>query len=241
MLLLRSYSLSFSVLLFSASSYSESPKLHFQHYPLTEEDVHSAVESGLTLGLEAIGLRFHAASDNIGAPIQMDGADERLGSFIHSSGSKNKTTGFVVDVLTPYSWIQRQAALKAVNGEGMTVGDVTEEMKEPILRILCHPNTPVMAQQGILGVEVDSVTLRSTDKMNPEVLEPIQTERLAMPVRVGLATVTDFGPLLADFQLSEVRRIAALDKKGEFFVVIVSAEDERKDFKVKTKHFKRLP
>lgn len=38
-----------------------------------------------------------------------------------------------------------------------------------------------------------------------------------------------------------VKRIASLDKKGEFFIVVIGGTGEEKKFKVKTKHFNRLP
>ena len=50
-----------------------------------------------------------------------------------------------------------------------------------------------------------------------------------------------FTSQIAAFDLDEVKKIAALDKKGEFFIVIIGTTGEEKKFKVKTKHFKRLP
>ena len=41
--------------------------------------------------------------------------------------------------------------------------------------------------------------------------------------------------------MGEVLQISAMDKKGEFFVRVIGTTGEEKDFKVKTKHFKRLP
>ncbi|MCP4897032.1 MAG: hypothetical protein GY906_08660, partial [bacterium] len=46
---------------------------------------------------------------------------------------------------------------------------------------------------------------------------------------------------LALFDLGEVERVAALDKKGEFFIVVIGTTGEEKKFKVKKKHFERLP
>ena len=226
-------------LCFSSSVEPKDTKQPFSHHPLTETDVDTAVKSGLTLETKKVGLRFKAASDDLGDFQRVD--DERLGHWLTGSGSRMDTTGFVVEVFTPYSWIQRVASLRAADGSGMTTEEVTEGMKEPVLRILCHPNTPVSSQEGVVGVEVERVTLRSTAKREYEVIEPSQTEPLAMPARRGNAVLTDIGPLLASFPMEEVLRIAKLDKKGEFYIDIVSATGEEKDFKVKTKHFSRLP
>ena len=44
----------------------------------------------------------------------------------------------------------------------------------------------------------------------------------------------------AFFDLEQVAEIAKLDKKGEFFVVVVGTKYNG-EFKIKTKHFERLP
>lgn len=226
-------------LCYSSFGEPEESRQPFTHHPLTDADVESAVKSGLTLETKNVGLRFKAASDDLGDVPRVD--DERLGHWLTGSGSRMDTTGFVVEVFTPYSWIQRVASLRATGGSGMTTEEVTTGMKEPVLRILCHPNTPVSSQEGVVGVEVERVTLRSTAKKEYEVIEPSQTERLAKPARVGTVFVTDIGPLLAYFPMEDVLRIAKLDRKGEFYIDIVSSTGEEKDFKVKTKHFSRLP
>jgi hypothetical protein len=46
---------------------------------------------------------------------------------------------------------------------------------------------------------------------------------------------------LTTFDLEAVQRIAALDNKGEFFIVVIGDTGEEKKFKVKTKHFDELP
>jgi hypothetical protein len=47
--------------------------------------------------------------------------------------------------------------------------------------------------------------------------------------------------MVAYFDMDEVIRISSLDKKGEFFIVVIGTTGEEKKFKVKTKHFERLP
>lgn len=229
----------FLLMTFSSFVASREPDKPFAHFPLTDADVDSAIQSGLTLASDQVGLRLTAASDDVGEFQRV--YDERLGHWLTGGGLSTPTTGFVVEVFTPYSWIQKEASLRAAEGGGMTTDDVTREMKEPLLRVLCHPNTPLKAREGVLGVEVERVSLRSTAKKDWELLEPAQTERLATPVRVGTAIVADIGPLLASFPMEEVSRIADLDPKGEFYIVIVSAAGEEKELKVKTKHFSRLP
>ena len=55
------------------------------------------------------------------------------------------------------------------------------------------------------------------------------------------ASEVGFMAQVATFDIDEVRRVASLDKKGEFFVVVIGDTAEEKKFKVKTKHFDRLP
>jgi hypothetical protein len=229
------------LLLLSVSSFVASKERNkpFAHLPLTDADVESAVKSGLTLDPEKVGLSFTAATRSRD-PLAMEWVPDPRDRF-PTSKTKYETTGFVIEVFTPYSWIQREASLRAAEGTGMTPGDVTEEMKEPVLRILCHPDTPLTAQEGVLGIEVENVTIRSTAKRDFEKLEPARMERLTTPHRVGLRVVAEFGPLLAYFPVEEVLRISKLDRKGEFYIDILSDEGQEKSFKVKTKHFPKLP
>jgi hypothetical protein len=228
----------FLLLAFSSFAVSKERDEPFAHFPLTDADVESAYESGLTLETKKVGLRLKAGSDDLGDLSRVD--RDRHGHWLSGGGGgKIPTTGFVVEVFTPYAWIQREASLRAAKGSGMTAEDVTADMRAPVLRILCHPNMPLNPEDGVFGAEVERVSLRSTSKKDYEVLEPTQTERMPTPAK--FAAATDIGPLLATFHVEGVSRIADLDKKGEFYIDIVSVSGEEKDLKVKTKHFSRLP
>ena len=73
------------------------------------------------------------------------------------------------------------------------------------------------------------------------VVQPIDIVSDAVYARNAFGAEVGFTAQLATFDIDEVRRVASLDKKGEFFVVVIGDTGEEKKFKVKTKHFDRLP
>ena len=95
-------------------------------------------------------------------------------------------------------------------------------------------------QLYVYGKVITEVSLRSTKKNVEDVL-PYSVERVRQELELPSGGVIDMGPLRGDFFLDEVQTLSALDKKGEFYVVVVSEDGKEEKFKIKSKHFKQLP
>jgi hypothetical protein len=143
-------------------------------------------------------------------------------------GSQQATTGFSLEIYTPFSWIAQNASWKAKKYQTFAREGVAPAMLERILRVYANPDRPnEISQRGMFGTAgVEHVIVCSTQKKNFEVLQPIDIDADAVYSRNAFGAV---------------KRIASLDKKGEFFVVVIGNTGEEKKFKVKTKHFDRLP
>ena len=198
----------------------------FRSYPLTDELIAEALEIGAKAKGKMVGLELR---------------DKASGMTMWSFG--DDTTGFSVKIHTPYSWIAQQASWSAKKYKTMRREDVTEQMLEPMLMVICNPDMPrkVVAgsTRGMSGVE--HVIVRSTKKKGFAYIQPKETESGSELAQNAFGAQLEFESLVGYFDMGEVLQISAMDKKGEFFVRIIGTTGEEKDFKVKTKHFKKLP
>ena len=80
--------------------------------------------------------------------------------------------------------------------------------------------------------------MRSTRKKNFEVLQPIDIHADAVYAQNALGAEVGFTTQVATFDLDSVRRIASLDKKGEFFIVVIGDTGEEKKFKERNEKVK---
>ena len=71
-------------------------------------------------------------------------------------------------------------------------------------------------------------------------LQPISVEPGSELQQNAFGAEIELSSAVAQFDINEVIRISGLDKKGEFFIVVIGDTGEEKKFKVKTKHFKHL-
>ena len=199
----------------------------FTSYPLTD----ARIQAAITVGNEAGGRSM--------ALILRDSAQ----SWAMALGDRQATTGFSLEVYTPFSWIAQNASWKAKKYQTYSREDVTPDMLEGLLRVYANPDRPnQVSARGMIGTAgVEHVIVRSTDKKNFEVLQPIHIESDAVYTQNAFGAEVGFTAQLATFDLEEVRRVAALDKKGELFIVVIGDTGEEKKFKIKTKHFDRLP
>lgn len=153
------------------------------------------------------------------------------------------TTGFSLDVYTPFTWIAQNASWEAKKYKEMVAEQVTEEMSDPVLRVYANPDMPTrIGGSGLVGSSgVGHIIVRSTKKKGFEVLQPLETEEDLEYAQNAFGAEVAYSSMVAYFEMEDVIRISNLDKKSEFFIVVVGTTGEEKKFKVKTKHFKRLP
>lgn len=204
----------------------------FRNYPLTDELIAEALEAGVRAKGKMVGLRLVD---------QMQGLARGLGSF--GGRRSDATTGFSVEIHTPFTWITQQASWSAKKYKTMGREDVTEQMLEPVLMVICNPDMPVkVTSRGARGISgVEHVIIRSTKKKGFSYIQPKETESGSELAQNAFGAQLELESLVGYFDMDETLQISAMDKKGEFFVRVIGTTGEEKDFKVKTKHFKKLP
>ena len=200
--------------------------LPFRSYPLTDQAIGMAIQEGMN------------AKGRKTALILQDSFQ----SFSHSMDNSG-STGFSVEVFTPYAWIAQNASWAAKKYQTFSAEDVTEDMWSGLVRVYANPDMPgQVSAKGMVGTSgVDHVIVRSTDKKNFEVLQPVEVVQDAVYAQNAFGAQAEYSTMVALFAMEDVKRISALDKKGEFFIVVIGSTGEEKKFQVKTKHFKRLP
>ncbi len=218
----------------TAFASAEEPGLTVTH-PLTESDIEQALALGNDPDAKLPGVFLGAAGFDF-APMRDD--SNRTGSFIQHR-RRRQTTGFGVELHTPYSWLAKTTRDQATKGREMMPRHVNDKLLAPVMRVLCLSDVPQIDYEGVYGTVVESVTLRATQKGVAD-LTPSHTMRIPDRVRSPEGEVIDMGPLLAEFDIEAVRALGTRDKKGEFFIVIVSEKGKEKKFMVKNKHLKKL-
>jgi len=118
-----------------------------------------------------------------------------------------------IEIFTPYTWITWQASQNAEKYLTMEKSQITKEMSASVLRIF--------------SPQVNHIVIRTTNKEEFSVIQPIEMK-------------LDSDAMESHFSIKEVGELSELDEKGEFFIVLIK-DDEEKKYKVKTKHFKKLP
>ncbi len=203
----------------------------FTHYPLIDSEINLAIAAGTKAKGKACGLSLR------------DSFQSFSNSMAIAGGTPTGSTGFGVDVYTPFAWIAQNASWEAKKYRELELDDVTEEMKEGVLRVFANPDMPTrVSPGGMAGTSgVEHIIIRSTPKKNFEVLQPLETVEDIEYAQNAFGAEVALPSMAGYFALEDVVRISTLDKKGEFFVVVIGTTGEEKKFKIKTKHFKLLP
>jgi len=206
--------------------------------PLSDAEIEEAIALGSDLSKKLPRLFLGAAGSDFGGA-RSD--SNRNNSSLMEHQKSVKTSGFGVEVYTPYAWIARLSRNAAKKGRQMLPSHLNETHLEPVLRVVCHSDVPQDFHEGAYGTAVARATLQSANKKVTDALEPLATTRIPDKIRVPSGELIDIGPLLASFDLGQLQLLSSRDKKGEFFVTIEGDNGETKKFKVKSKHFKQLP
>ena len=149
------------------------------------------------------------------------------------------STGFSLRVYTPMTWIEQLASNAAKEYRPFTLSDITEEMLEPVLRVIVHPDTPsTLTAAGMAGTSsAEHVVLRDENKRL--VVQPTSKDPFTETASSALRDMAYQG-IVAKFPLDALRELRGPKGDKEFFIIVVGARSE-KVFKVKEKHFERLP
>jgi hypothetical protein len=147
-------------------------------------------------------------------------------------------SGYTVVIYTPLKWIEYQAAMAQRELRPFGFADVTTEMREPILRVVALPSrADYITGTGLsMSSSVSRVVL--SDQSKQTTIQPLTNEKGIVETNSALRSFS-YTSASASFNLADVDQIRGEDDKGEFFVVVVGAK-QNKYFKVKTRMFKAL-
>lgn len=148
------------------------------------------------------------------------------------------TSGYTVTIYTPELWIEQLALNAQSEMLPFTVNDITPEMRRPDLRVVALPSrADYITGAGLsMASSVHRVVLNNADRT--ETIQPLQSENGMVEGNSAFRSVT-YTSASASFPMSEVIRLQAQDKRGEFFVVVVG-DNQNKFFKVKARFMKQL-
>lgn len=214
-------------------STDQEPSRPLEDYVLTDDELVQAIEEGRGAKGGMTGLALIPSGSVL---------DEFPLTRVESKESPRRSTGFSIEVYTPYSWVSQQASLAAKRYQPFTVEDVTEVMRSNVLRVMAYPDMPTVTPEWNRAPTsgVDNVIIRSTAKKGFEVLRPISIEDDWEILHTQKYEEVAYASKRAVFDLERVAEITSLDEKGEFFIVVVGTKYNR-EFKIKTKFFERLP
>lgn len=107
--------------------------------------------------------------------------------------------------------------------------------------MIVNPDTPtIVTGSGMVGASsVQHVVLR--DEGQKIVIQPVFKEALVQEVSNAMGGKATFQGLLAKFPLDALPEIRGRNGDEEFYVTVVGSTGEEKNFKVKRKHFDRIP
>ncbi len=248
---MRSLTVLFLVALVAAAAVAEDPKPPFQNYELTDEEIAKALEgeecpwspsvvnvvgkSRSPIRERIEGTTRHRSKEKL--------AKSGAGLLLLDSKSDNWAASIYIRVLTPYAWICEQAKEAERRFMPLTVEDVTEDMKRPVLWVKAYPGKILCnaRKNGLEKYGMTHVTIRSTAKKDFEVLEPVSVEEEMQTAENIDERKTHYPELTVIFDMEQVAEISKLDDKGEIFVVLTNSLGKERKLKIKTKHFKKLP
>jgi hypothetical protein len=138
------------------------------------------------------------------------------------------------------TWVEQLAADAAKEYRPFTVSDITDEMLDPVLRVIVYPDKPtILSGQGMRNASsAEHVVLRDENKRL--VVRPISKEPFTDTASSALRDMAYEG-ILARFPLDGVSELRGAKGDNEFLIVVVGAGTKEKEFRVKEKHFERLP
>jgi hypothetical protein len=201
-----------------------------QKQTLAEQDKADAIRIGVK---EKGGLTGLALADS----------GRAFGNALASMNNPYATTdgtGFSLRVYTPKTWVAQLASNSAKEYKPFTVDDVTEEMLEPVLRVVVYPDKPTTLNgKGMNGASsAEHVLLQDENKGS--VVQPMSKEPFTDTASSALRDMA-FQGIVAKFPLDAVRELRGPKGDQEFLIVVVGEGKKEKVFKVKEKHFARLP
>ena len=146
-----------------------------------------------------------------------------------------QTSGFSISVFSPCGWVALQSSkeeLKEIQYQP------TDEDLSAGLFILATPNSPKTDWGRKLASPIGHILILSENKVVP--LHPTSMRAIKPLSETELFAPSNYQKVLASFDSKEFRKIQQMHKKGEFHVVVIGQRNQKKEFKIKSKHFRDL-
>jgi hypothetical protein len=200
----------------------------------TNDEAAEAVATGLKGKGKHQGLVLRDSAAGFGA------AMTRMSNSLNGAHDAVGSSGFWLEAWTPLAWVQQQASYAAKEYRTMTLEDVDDSMRAPVFRVIAHPDSPSeVSARGAVGTSsVQHLVLRSEDKKI--VIQPLEKTVFSEDNKNAFGANFVLGGVIAKFPMDGLRELRGPKGDREFFITVVGATGEEKNFKVKRKHFDEL-
>jgi hypothetical protein len=152
-----------------------------------------------------------------------------------ADNGQTATSGFSIIIYSPFHWIEYQAAFAHHELRPFTVDDVTPEMRADVLHIVALPNTPDSLTGAGMSASSGVERIVVCDRSKTNTVQPLAEQSATTTVDSALRS-KDYTKLASVFNRAEVERLRDLDKRREFFVVVIGDSGARKFFDIKAKY-----
>jgi len=166
-------------------------------------------------------------------------SQQQFAAAMTASSYGRGSNGFSLRAYTPVAWVRQLASNAAKEYRTLDPAELGREHIEMVLRLFVNPDTPnTVTASGMSGTSsVQHVVLR--DESKRIVIQPLSKEAFTEEVANAMGGRATFQGLVAKFDMDDLTEIRKGD--GEFFITVIGASGEEKNFKVKKKHLERMP
>ncbi len=200
---------------------------------ITDTEVSGAILEGTRERGKEQGLRLQDIEQLIAAGFVMSDPNNVM--------KYGANSGFSVLLYTPISWIRQQASASAKLYRPYIDEDVTAQMRTDYVLVAIAPDTPYYATPGSMAqaTSVEHVVLRDVDRKIA--VQPANQGPYDVDLGNPYGAAVRFTGMVAAFHLQDLFRVRGPKGDAEFFITVIGTNGTERDFKVKRKHFGRLP
>jgi hypothetical protein len=146
------------------------------------------------------------------------------------------TSRLRLQIYTPLAWIQQNAADAAAAARPFTMGDVTDEMTQPVMRILVYAES---TGYGTPAPSLRQVVLRGAD--TDVVVSPNSKAPFSEHVLSAAGSSSVFEGMRMTFPMEAVRRLRGPHGDNEVVIASIGAHGAGKIVRITREHLQDLP
>jgi len=182
-----------------------------QKVEITDDEIKRAIDYGVQHKKDFMGLELHGGGK----------------LFTPAYG------GYRAVVYTPIAWIRNLSASAAKEFRTLSLPDVSQADKAPVLRVVIFPNQPSQMNQPCTSVT--HAVIRDSSKQ--KVIQPSKKDPFEDTASNAFGATRTCQGISEEFDIAEV---APLIQKGEEFYLTIAGANEG-DIKIKPKDLNKLP